>query len=275
MAQPTIREVTKMNNQESARLQAKTPERRFLQVLEQEFQYAPKVAQAVLEEAQACLLGTPGPLRPGQVRVILTQYDAKHGRALRATPMTEVIWTVDAGLEDRQVQQRHGRQALRRVRIQRLLDEALAQGAVATQEDLAQALHISLRTIKRDCAVLKNQGVYLPTRGNLHGIGRGQTHKAQIVELWLRGATYDQIGRQTRHSVPAIQRYVQTLVRVVDLHQQGFSDGQVALLLEIGLPLVREYLAVYQQNATPECRERLAAQMERLGRAGAPKKRAQ
>ena len=144
-----------MSSSAIERLQAKTPERRFLQVLEHEFHYAPKVAQAILEEAQACLLGTPGPLRPGQVRVILTQYDAKHGRALRDLPMIEVVWTVDAGLEDRQVLQQHGRTALRRVRIQRLLDEALAQGAVATQEDLARALHVSLRTIKRDCAALR------------------------------------------------------------------------------------------------------------------------
>lgn len=261
-----------MNNRETERLQAKTPEQRFLRVLEQEFHYAPKVAQAVLEEAQACLLGTPGPLRPGQVRVILTQYDAGHGRALHDTPTSEVIWTVDAGLEDRQVLQQHGRVALRRMRLQRLLDEALDQGAVASQEDLAQALHVSLRTIKRDCATLQAEGLYLPTRGHLHGIGRGQTHKAQIVRLWLLGATYDQIARQTRHSVSAIQRYVQTFVRVVDLHQQGFSDNQVALLLNVSLPLVREYLAVYQQNATPECCERLAAQMERLERAGNPKR---
>jgi hypothetical protein len=264
-----------MNNQAMERLQAKTPEKRFLQVLEQEFHYAPKVAQAVLEEAQACLLGNPGPLQPGQVRVILTKYDASHGRALRDTSMTEVVWTVDAGLEDRQVLQQHGRQALRQVRIQRLLDEALAQGGVATQEDLAQTLHVSVRTIKRDFVALQTQGIYLPTRGHLHGIGRGQTHKAHIVGHWLHGATYDQIARQTRHSVSAIQRYVQTFVRVVGLHQQGFSDSQVALLLNVSLALVREYLAVYQQNATPECRERLAAQMERLERAGAPKKGAQ
>ena len=261
-----------MNNREMERLQAKTPEQRFFQVLEQEFRYAPKIAQAVLEEAQACLLGTPGPLRPGQVRVILTRYDAGHGRAVHDTPMTEAVWTVDAGLEDREVLQQHGRSALRRVRLQRLLDEALAQGAVATQEDLAQALHVSLRTIKRDCVVLQTQGVYLPTRGHLQGIGRGQTHKAQIVRLWLVGATYDQIARQTRHSFSAIQRYVQAFVRVVDLHRQGFSDSQIALLLGVGLSLVREYLAVYQQNATSECRERLATQMERLERAGTPKK---
>jgi hypothetical protein len=261
-----------MNNPEIERLRAKTPEQRLLRVLEQDFHYAPKVAQAILEEAQMCLLGSPGSLRPGQMRVILTRYEAGHGQALRDTPAIEVIWTIDAGREDRQVLQQHGSAILRQVRIQRLLDEAVTQGAVAAQEDLAYALNVSLRTIKRDCAILRAQGIYLPTRGNLHGIGRGQTHKAQIVGHWLRGATYDQITRQTRHSVSAIQRYVQTFVRVMDLHQQGFSDSQIAGLLEIGVPLVQDYLAVYQQHTASECRERLTAEMERLGRAGAVKK---
>ena len=261
-----------MDKQTSERLQAKTPEGRFLRVLEQDFQYAPKVAQAISEEAQTCLLGRAERLRPGQMRVILTRYDAGHGRALRDTETTEVTWTVDAGLEDRQVLEQHGHAALRRARIQRLLDEAQAQGAVASQEDLAPALHVSLRTIKRDCAALKAQGIYLPTRGKLHGIGRGQTHKARIVGLWLGGATYDQIARQTRHSLPAIQRYIQTFVRVIELHRQGFPDSQIAMLLNVGLALVREYLAVYEQHDAPECRERLSAQIERLGRSGSPKK---
>jgi DeoR/GlpR family transcriptional regulator of sugar metabolism len=50
-----------------------------------------------------------------------------------------------------------------------LLDEALAQGALATQEDLARVLQTSLRTIKRDFAELHNQGLYLSNRGYLKG----------------------------------------------------------------------------------------------------------
>ena len=261
-----------MHRQAHERLEAKTPERRFLQALEQDSHYAPRVAEAILAEAEACLLGQAEQLRPGQVRVILAQYDAGHGRALRDTGTTEVTWTVDAGREDRQVLRQHGHVALRRVRIQRLLDEALTQRAVASQEDLAQALHVSVRTIKRDFAILEGQGIYLPTRGKLQGIGRGQTHKARIVALWLQGATYDQIARQTRHSLSAIQRYIQTFARVVELHQQGFSDSQAAMLLNVGLALVREYEAVYEQNDAPECRERLTAQIERLGRSGRAKK---
>jgi DNA-binding CsgD family transcriptional regulator len=154
--------------------------------------------------------------------------------------------------------------ALRRVRIQRLLDEALAQGAMATQEDLARALQVTVRTIKRDCADLRAQGIYLPTRGNLQGIGRGQTHKAQIVGRWMRGETYDQIALYMHHSLSSIRRYVQTFVRVVHLNRRGFSQDQTALLLQISRPLVKEYLAVYRQHDAPEYRERLAAQLKRL-----------
>ena len=253
-----------MEQQTIERLQVKTPEQRFLSILENEFHEPPRVAQALLEEAQACLLGTAQHLRPGQRRVILTRRDAGPGRGLTETPMAEVIWTVDAGLEDLDVQHRHGHAALRRVRILRLVNEALDQDAVATQEDLAHALNVSVRTIKRDCACLKAQGFEIPTRGNVQGIGRGQTHKAQIVGRWLRGETYDQIVLHTRHSPSSIRRYVQTFTRVVHLHGQGLDDHQIAMLLGIGSPLVAEYLVIHRENDSLACQQRLEAQLKRL-----------
>ncbi len=254
-----------MKDDARERLEAKTPQGRFMHVLEHEFHFAPKVARVILQEAEAALLGSAEQLlRPGQVRAILAKRQAGHGRAVRDTDTTEVTWTVDAGAEDRQVWQQHGQQALRRVRIQRLLIEALEQDAVATQEDLARALNTSLRTIKRDCSVLQAQGIYLPTRGNLHGIGRGQTHKAQIIERWLRGETYDQIALHTHHSLVSIRRYIQAFLRLVELHGQGFSESHIALLLQISLPLVQDYLAVYEQNDRPDCRQRLQDQLQRV-----------
>jgi len=253
-----------MTDDEMERLQAKTAQQRFVQVLEQEYDCAPRVAAAILEEAQACLLGRPGQVQPGQVRAVLARFEAGHGRALRQTGTTEVVWTIDAGQEDREALQQFGTQALRQVRIQRLLSEAIEQSAVASQEDLAQALHVSVRTIKRDCAELEAQGVYLPTRGYVQGIGRGQTHKARIVGEWLQGQTYDQIQLSSRHSLASIQRYVQAFVRVVHLHRQSFDKGQLARLLAMSPALVEEYLAVYRQHDSPACQERLAEQLQRL-----------
>lgn len=256
-----------MDNQTAQRLAAKTPEQRYLAVLEKDFGQAPPVAQAFLEEARSCLLGHGEQLRPGQMRVILAQLDAGYGQALRQTATTEVTWTVDAGQEDRQVLQTHGPIALRRVRIQRLVDEALAQDAAATQEDLAHVLQVSVRTIKRDCKALEAQGIYVPTRGKLKGVGRGQTHKAQIVGCWLRGETYDQIALHSHHCLSSVQRYVRAFARVVDLHRQDFADSDIALVLDMSVPLVQEYLAVYAQHDTSECRARLTEQLERLGQA--------
>jgi hypothetical protein len=253
-----------MKQDEIQRLQAKTPEQRFLSLMEQEYNYAPRIAQAILAEAQECLLGQPHNLRPGQTRVILLKRDAAHGQALSQSNTTEITWTVDAGEEDYEVEQAHGRAAVRGVRIQRLLDEAICQGAVATQEDLARALQVSVRTIQRDCAELQAQGGSLPTRGKLKGIGRGQTHKAQIVGRWLCGETYDQIARRTHHSLGCVKRYVRAFVRVINLHQKGLSIGEIRLLLQMSTYLVKDYLTIYAQHNSPFCRQRLQEQLNRL-----------
>jgi len=253
-----------MNKEQVARWQAKTPEQQFLNMLEKEFNQPPRVAEAILADAEKCLLGAHKSLKPGQMRVVLTARGAGHGRALREIATKDVIWTVDAGEEDFETCQQHGYPALRRQRILRLLDEALAQGAVATQEDLARALQTSVRTIKRDCKMMQGEGICLPTRGNLQGIGRGQTHKARIVGLWLAGKTFDQIALESRHSVSSVQRYIQAFVRVDELQRRGLPIEEIALLLQVGQPLVKEYLAIYEAHDTPLARQRLAEQLHRL-----------
>lgn len=255
-----------MRTEEIERRTAKTPEKRFLQTLENEFDYAPKVAEAILNEAQGCLLGRGDEIRPGQMRVILVKRGTPHGRPVREAEKVEVVWTINAGQEEYGGTEWPSPQEMRQVRIQRLLDEALGQGAAATQEDLAAALQVSVRTIKRDFAALQAQGIYLPTRGNLQGIGRGQTHKAQIVRRWLNGETYDQITLHTHHSQASVRRYVQTFKRVVNLYEEGFTAEEMALLLQIGLPLVAEYLAIYEQHNTPMARRRLAELRRREGK---------
>lgn len=252
------------NDAELDRYQAKTPEQRFMQILQQDFRYAPKIAEAILSEAQICLEGKPGNLKTGQMRVLLARQKAASGQALGQISQVEVTWTIDAGAEDVTVLRECGATGLRLVRIQRLLDEALEQSALATQEDLARALQTSLRTIKRDFAELHKMGLYLPSRGYLKGIGRGQTHKAQIIRRWLHGETYDQLSVNSHHAVSSIHRYLKTFVQVVRLHQEGMSTNQIALLLQIGERLVRDYLDVYEHNAEAECRERLAEQLTRL-----------
>ena len=73
---------------------------------------------------------------------------------MREVATRNVVWTVDAGEKDFDICRQQGYPEMRRQRILRLLNEALAQGAAATQEDLARALQTSVRTIKRDFKVM-------------------------------------------------------------------------------------------------------------------------
>lgn len=256
-----------MNSDKDSSIQrwmAKTPEQRFLRELQQGFQYAPRVAQAILAEAKEHLLGNNDHIKQGQVRVTLAKRNAATGRSLDETDTVEVVWTIDAGDEDLQVLEEHGSIALRHARIMRLLDEALAQGAAATQEDLARVLHTSVSTIKRDFKTLQAKGYYLPTRGDLQGIGRGQTHKAQIVGLWLEGETYDQIALHSRHAVSSVKRYINAFIRVVWLHRHEYTNEQIAHLLQIGTALTAEYLALYNRYDTEKYKERLESCLTRI-----------
>jgi predicted ArsR family transcriptional regulator len=140
---------------------------------------------------------------------------------------------------------------------------------VLSQEDLGRALGVEPRTIRRDIQALKREGHLIPTRGQVKGVGRGQTHKVKIIELWLDRQGYDQIARRLYHSPQAIKRYVSTFLRMVVLHRQGSGVADIAFLTHSSERLVREYLAVYEQaQQSPHRAEKLAEELGRVsGRA--------
>lgn len=249
------------------RLAVKTPDQRFLYELENGFEFSPKVAQEVLATANTILGQDPATqrLRPGQIRQVIAAAAAPFGRPLRETQTVEVTWTIDAGLEDADVWQKHGREALRRVRILRLTnDEAPDQGGHPTEEDLGKALHVDLRTIKRDVAQLRQDGYLVNTRGKVKGVGRGQTHKAIIVGLYLERADYGEIARRACHSIAAIKRYIVTWGRVIFLHRRGWPPAEIAFTVGISLRQVEEYLEIYRQHDTPAYQERITEILARV-----------
>jgi len=69
------------------------------------------------------------------------------------------------GLEDMSNLQQFGRSGLRQVIIQRIIDEAIEQGGVLSQEDLSYYLNCSQRTIKRDIRTIRERGITVITRG--------------------------------------------------------------------------------------------------------------
>lgn len=249
------------------RLALKTPEAAFLRVMQEEFGFSPRVCRELLQVGQEMLVGgvSAVAVRPGQVRLVVASFHAPFGPPLAEVEKVEVTLTVDSGAEDAEVRQWAGLGGLRQGRILRLTEEALAQGGVLTQEDLARALGVEPRTIRRDIQGLKAEGYLIPTRGQVKGVGRGQTHKVKIIELWLDRQGYDQIARRLYHSPQAIKRYVSTFLRVVLLHQQGTVVSDIAFLTHTSERLVQDYLAVYQQALSVSHRcEKLSEELDRV-----------
>ncbi len=93
-------------------------------------------------------------------RVLVPALDAPMGRSLSSDEYVEVTWTVSEPT-DWELEIPAER---RRRQLVRLTNEAAAQGASARIIDLAQALAVSERTIKRDVADLRADGTTLRTR---------------------------------------------------------------------------------------------------------------
>jgi len=251
----------------SERLAEKTPEAAFLYILQKEFGFPQRTARQVLETAHEVLLGGDqgGRQRPGQVRVVVASLKAPFGPSLAESAKVEVILTVDDGMEDARVKAKEGAEGLRRGRILRLTEEALEQGGVMTQEDLARVLQVDRRTIVRDIQALEQEKHMVSTRGAVKNVGRGQTHKVKIIELWLNREGYDKISRWVHHTPQAIKRYVSTFLRLVVLHRQGKDAKEIGFLTQSSPKLVQDYLALYEKAlGQPAQREKLEEELERV-----------
>jgi DNA-binding Lrp family transcriptional regulator len=242
--------------------------------MKEEFCFSPRVSSELLNTAKEMLIGSvpSSAIRPGQVRLVVTRLQAPFGPPLVEADKVEVTLTVDAGSDDVAVQAQEGSTGVRRGRILRLTEEALEQGGVLTQEDLARVLKVSPRTIRRDVRALKTEGHVIQTRGFVKGVGRGQTHKVRVIELWLDREGYAKIARWLHHSPQAIKRYVSAFLRIVVLHRQGTPVEEIAFLTRTSERLVQDYLAIYEAALeVPHRREKLEEELVRVsGRRSRP-----
>jgi hypothetical protein len=130
---------------------------------------------------------------------------------------------------------------------------------------LARALDVSDRTIRRDVQVLKAAGHMILTRGQVKGVGRGQTHKVRIIELWLDREGYEGIARRMYHSPQSIKRYIDTFLRMVLLHSNDAPVKEIAFVTGSSEKLTKDYLELYEAaRQVPHRCEKLEEELERV-----------
>lgn len=250
---------------ERDRLHNKSLDGQFLWELQRGFELSPRESSLILDVVRLYYCQSPES-RNGRVSLWVVALDAGVGKPLTELPKVQVWVTLDAGQEDMEAYASYGHEGLRRQKVLRISEEIVEQGGIATQEDLARLLGTSLRTIKRDMAYLRKQGLRVLTRGVYADIGPSASHKVVIVEMFLSGFVYTEICRQTRHSAKAVKRYVNTFGRVVALYERGIREAEeIAHYVGISRRLVSEYLELYFRACEkPACRGRIEELLERL-----------
>ena len=241
-----------MNTQAIARLVVKNERQMLLQEL-QEYRLSPIEAKAILQRLDQYLEEQQDDrLAEGQIIYPAVAFSEPAGKPLAKCRLVRVKLTLDAP-EDLACLQAGGGgvPALRRKRLFRMAFEAVRQGARLTQDDFVRLLGVDPRTIRRIIREYRQKGVYIPTRGYSKDIGRGTSHKAVAVRMFLEYATYTAIEQKTGDSAACLMRYLKDFAAVVRAVELGIPDYQLPVVTGLSAGLVQEYLALYQTYDTP------------------------
>jgi hypothetical protein len=243
-----------INSQEDQqrRLQIKTINQQMKNVAIHGTGISPWEAEVLIESIEEVYFSEldKNQLKAGQIKYYCIAAEEGPGKPLKNCKMVSVILTLfdekdkgDFSLDnnkDRSVE-------LRRRRLSRISEEAKEQGGYLTQEDLAEILMCDIRTIRRDTKELKKLGVILPTRGQQKDIGPGVSHRAIAVRHWLEGKEPVAIAQQIKHSIEAVENYLQKFKRIAFLKGKEFNDYEIALTVGISVYATKTFSQLYEE----------------------------
>ena len=229
--------------------------------LQQGYNLSPVEAQVLAQRLQLMIDERTGLSRsPGQITYSAIAVEEPAGKPLASCLKIPVHLTLveDA---DAEVLAREGPEALRRLRVHRLVHEALLQGGALTQEDLAAILAISVKSVKRIFAYFRQQGHRLPSRGEVRDIGPGVSHKVPIIRRYIRDLSFSTISAQLgRHGLQSMARYLRHFALVMVLQDRGLTPSQMQSVIGISEGLIHQYQSLYVELDVPE----FARALERL-----------
>lgn len=253
-----------------ARIDIKTLERLFANVITEGTNCSPFESDVIVEKAKEVFaIGDHAEgqiLQPGQMVWTAIDLNEPPGKPLKDCQLRRIILTHMAPKEDAEVRRAYGPAAKRRQQILRMSVEAKDQQALLTQEDLAEILDTDVRTIRRAIQALRNDEIMVPTRGQIKDIGPGVTHRVKAISLFLQEREPVEIARTIKHSLTAVERYIDTFCRVVYCQRMFRNNLKTALVVGVSMATVNTYLTLHADACEdPAYRERLH-EIEQRGR---------
>jgi len=253
-----------------ARIDIKTLERLFANLITEGTNCSPFESDIIVEKAKEVFaIGDHAEgriLQPGQMVWTALDINEPPGKPLRACRLRRITLTHIAPKEDAEVRRAYGPSAKRRQQILRMTVEAKDQQALLTQEDLAEILGTDVRTIRRDILALRKDGMTVPTRGQIKDIGPGVTHRVKAILLFLQDKEPLEIARTIKHSLTAVERYIDTFCRLVYCQRKFRDNFKTALVVGVSIATVNTYLKLHTDACEdPAYRERIG-EIEQRGR---------
>lgn len=234
----------KLDKETLNRMKLKTSEGEFMYELINSYELSSKVSEQIVQTAKNCLLRSNS-IQVGQIEYHSVQLDEKSGKPLDKMQRKKILLTLNSSTEDFETLSSFGRVVLRQRKIQRLTEEALFQNSILSQEDLSIILNVTIRTIKRDIRDLRHNGIDIITRGVYHNIGRGQTHKSKIINLYLDSYTYTEIKRKTQHSIGAIKRYLTSFGKILMCYEYNILNiDEISSVTGYSHFLIKQYTEI-------------------------------
>lgn len=237
-----------MDQNLSKRLQSKSIKNAIINNISHDFNLTPILAEAYFNQIKNYFLEHANfELASGQMHYLAVDDREPAGKPVALCKKTSVRLTVNNVDEDLKVYKDKGLAGLRQHRLLRITKEAIEQGALLSFEDLAFILTTSVITIKRDMSYLRQAGLTVPSRGWRHDMGRGSTHKTQILDLYFAGYQFSEIENRTHHSETAVKRYIQDFSKIILLYSKGFSVDQIRITTNFSNRLIGEYIKLYKK----------------------------
>jgi len=167
----------------------------------------------------------------------------KKGKSIAQTKLKPVVLDIISDDDIQNMKKPLHHREIRIKKIERWTNQAFDHGALLSQLDLAVLLGVNEFTAGnyvREYASLFGRN--LPTRGNVQLIGSGQSHKKEIISLYLNGYLVPTICQRTNHSVEAVERYIRDF-EAVRLLSEKFSDvNTISLITRLSKSVVSQYL---------------------------------
>jgi biotin operon repressor len=237
-----------MDSNLSKRLHSKSVKNAIINNISHDFNLTPILAEAYFNQIKNYFLEHADiNLDSGQMQYLAVDDREPAGKPVTLCKKISVRLTVHNVDEDLAIYKKEGLTGLRHHRLMRVAKEAIEQGALLSHEDIAFILTTSVITIKRDIATLRRSGRTIPSRGWRHDMGRGSTHKTQILDMYLSGYQFSEIENRTHHSETAVKRYIQDFSKIILLHLKNFTVDQIRISTGFSNRLIGEYIKLFKK----------------------------